>query len=130
MKLQAVDQALEKRSEALESTSVELTKKSRELSRSTTALNQRSSELSAAIAALQAKTEEHSGLIANLQDRTEQTAKVLFALIMREKRHFWTLVAVLAMVVLAIGAFFAYENANWQTEAMPIGSGRCSLSSA
>jgi chromosome segregation ATPase len=116
IKLQAVDQALEKRSDQLESTTSELTKKSRELSSSTTVLSKRVDQLADSIKELQSQAQEHSGLIANLQDRTEQTAKVLFDLIMREKRHFRTLGVALVLVVLAITALFFHESANWSKE--------------
>lgn len=117
LKLQAVDQALEKRADALEATTQELTKKSRELSRSTTTLNQRTGQLAEAIEALQAQAQAHSGLIAGLQSRTEKTANALYALIMLEKRHFRLVLGGLALLLLALAAYLAVDRANWETEA-------------
>lgn len=129
LKLQAVDQALEKRSDLLESTTEELTKKSRELARSTTALNQRTSQLAEAIEVLQEKTEEHSGLIANLQTRAEKTANALYALIMQEKRHFRLLTGAVVLLLLALAGFLFYENANWEDEAQANASLQAGLNS-
>ena len=117
LKLQSVDQALEKRAEALEATTQELTKRSRELSRSTTTLNQRTGQLAEAIEVLQSQTEAHSGLIAGLQTRTEKTANALYALIMQEKRHFRLLIGGLALLLLALAAYLYVDRSNWEEEA-------------
>lgn len=117
LKLQAVDQALEKRVTTVETSAGELTKKSRELSRSTTVLNQRTSQLSFTIEELQATSKEHSGLIANLQERAEKTARALVSLIMLEKRHFRILSGMIALLALAMLAFLVHENSNWESEA-------------
>jgi myosin heavy subunit len=117
LKMQAVDQALEKRSEALEATTDELTKKSRELSRSTTLLNKRTGELGEAIAALQVTTEEHEEMIVDLQDRSEKTSHALVAAIMQEKRHFITLGSALGIFLLAFIGYMLYQSSNWNSEA-------------
>ena len=129
IKLQAVDQALEKRADALQATTEELTRKSRELSRSTTTLNQRTAQLTEAIEALQVTTEEHSGLIAGLQTRAEKTANALYALIMQEKRHFRLLSGALVLLLLAIAGFLFYNNANWDDEAQANASLQAGLNS-
>ncbi|MES9940240.1 MAG: SPOR domain-containing protein [Candidatus Thiodiazotropha sp. 6PLUC2] len=116
IKMQAVDQALEKRVANIDVTADELTKKSRELSRSTTTLNKRTSELSSAIEELRNKTEEHSGLITDLQDRSEHTDRALFSLIMVEKKHYRTLGIATALLLIGILGFFLYDNANWRAE--------------
>jgi myosin heavy subunit len=117
LKMQAVDQALEKRSEALEATTDELTKKSRELSRSTTLLNKRTGELGEAIAALQVTTEEHQEMIGDLQEQSEKTSQALVAAIMQEKRHFVTLGVGLGLFLFAFIGYMLYQSANWNSEA-------------
>lgn len=116
IKMQAIDQALEKRSEALEATTGELTKKSRELSRSTTTLNQRTQQLAQAVNELQETTQLHTGMIAGLQERAEKTANALFAAIMLEKRHFRLLSASLILLLIGFLGFMLYDQANWQEE--------------
>ncbi|MES9830856.1 MAG: hypothetical protein ABW139_01305 [Candidatus Thiodiazotropha sp. DIVDIV] len=116
IKMQAVDQALEKRVANIDATADELTKKSRELSRSTTTLNKRTSELSSAIEELKNQTEEHSGLIADLQDSSEHTARALYSLIMVEKKHYRILGLAIALLVVGMLGFLAYDNANWTAE--------------
>ncbi|PVV05508.1 MAG: hypothetical protein B6D77_19365 [gamma proteobacterium symbiont of Ctena orbiculata] len=116
LKLQAVDQALEKRVAEVEGTAGELTKKSRELSRSTTMLTKRSSELSDAIDDLRERSEEHSGQISDLQERVERGAKALVSLIMLEKRHFRILGGMIALLVLAFVVFMGTEYSNWRSE--------------
>ncbi|MEW8033965.1 MAG: SPOR domain-containing protein [Candidatus Thiodiazotropha endolucinida] len=117
LKLQAVDQALEKRVTEVEGTAGDLTKKSRELSRSTTILNKRSSELSDAIDDLRTRTEEHSEQITDLQERVEKGARALVSLIMLEKRHFRILGGMIALLVLGLLVFMGTEYANWRSEA-------------
>ncbi len=117
LKMQAIDQALEKRADALEATTEELTKKSRELARSTTTLFNRTQELSEAIVELRATSEEHGEQISDLQERGEKTANALFALILREKRHFRLLgVALLVLLALFVGYLY-YNQGSWQEEA-------------
>lgn len=116
LKMQAVDQALEKRIGLLDSTAEDLTKKSHELSRSTTILNNRTSELATAIDELRNQTAEHSGQISDLQDRAEQTARALYSLIMVEKKHFRLLGGSVALLLVALLGFYLYNNSNWMTE--------------
>lgn len=116
IKMQAIDQALEKRAQTLEETTSELTKKSRELSRSTTTLNQRTQQLAQAVSELQETTEEHSSKIAGLQDHAEKTSNVLFASIMLEKRHFRLLSGSLVLLLIGFLGFMLYDQANWQQE--------------
>ncbi|MES9970648.1 MAG: hypothetical protein ABW092_11490 [Candidatus Thiodiazotropha sp.] len=116
LKLQAVDQALEKRVTDVEGTAGELTKKSRELSRSTTMLTKRSSELADAIDDLRQHSEQHSGQISDLQERVEKGAKALVSLIMLEKRHFRTLGGLIALLVLAFVIFMGTQYSNWRSE--------------
>jgi chromosome segregation ATPase len=118
IKMQAIDQALEKRAEALESTSHELTNKSRELSRSTTILNNRTQEMSRVIAELQETTQEHGTLITTLQEHAEKTTKALFTLILQEKRHFRLLSASLGLLLLAFLGYLLYNQAHWREETM------------
>ena len=118
IKLQSVDQALEKRADLLEATTAELSKTSKELSRATTQLNQRTSQLSTAIESLQKTSVEHSGLIARLQGQAEKTANALYSLIMLEKRHFRLVTGGLILLLLAISALFFYEYGNWRQEAV------------
>lgn len=116
LKLQEVDQAIEKRVTNVEATAEELGKKSRELSRSTTALNKQTTLLSDAIDELRIRTDEHDDQISDLQDRVEKGARALVSLIMVEKRHFRILGASLALLLVALLVFVGYENANWNSE--------------
>jgi chromosome segregation ATPase len=116
IKMQAIDQALEKRAAALESTTKELTNKSRDLARSTTTLHNRTKLLSEAVAALQATTEEQGERIEDLEEKTEKTNKALFSLIMLEKRHFRVLGASLVLLLLGFVGFLFYNQANWNDE--------------
>jgi chromosome segregation ATPase len=116
LKMQAIDQALEKRAESLESTTTDLTKKSRELTRSTTVLNNRTQEMSQAIAALQETAEEHTAQISGLQERTEKTDNVLYAVIMKEKRHFRLLGVSLVLLLLALVGYSLYNQNQWWEE--------------
>lgn len=113
LKLQAVDQALEKRVTEVEDTAVNLTKKTRELSRSTTLLDKRSSELSDAIDELRIRSDRHDEQISTLQDRVEKGARALVSLIMVEKRHFRILGALIALLAVGFLAFMSTEYANW-----------------
>ncbi|MEW8505239.1 MAG: hypothetical protein AB2598_00920 [Candidatus Thiodiazotropha sp.] len=116
LKLQEVDQAIEKRVTSVESTAGELSKKSRELSRSTTLLNKQTTQLSEAIDELRIRTDEHSDQISDLQERVEKGAKALVSLIMLEKRHFRILGASLLLVLVALLVFVGYESVNWKSE--------------
>jgi chromosome segregation ATPase len=116
LKLQAVDQALEKRVSGVENTAEDLTKKSKELSRSTTLLNQRSTELSDAINELSIRADEHDEQISNLEQRVEKGARALVSLIMVEKRHFRILGTMIALLVVGFLVFMGAEYANWRSE--------------
>jgi chromosome segregation ATPase len=116
LKLQAVDQALEKRVMVVESTAEELTKKSRELSRSTTMLNKRSAALSDAIDDLRNRSDKHDEQISDLQQRVEKGARALVSLIMLEKRHFRILGGMLALLAVGFLVFIGTEYASWHSE--------------
>lgn len=116
LKMQAVDQALERRAQDLETTTGELTNKSRELARATTMLNQRTSQLGEALAVLQAKSEEQSGQIIALQGRAGQTEQALASQVALERGHFRSLGTLLGMLVLAILIILGYEQAKWERQ--------------
>lgn len=116
LKMQAIDQALERRAETLENSTSELTKKSRELSRSTTTLNNRTRQLSEAIAELQATSEVQGMQISGLQARAEKTANALYSMIMLEKRHFRLLSASLLVLLALFVGYLVYNQASWQNE--------------
>ncbi len=116
MKLQAVDQAIEKRVTTVETSANELTRKSRELSRSTTTLNKLTTQLHEAIEELQARTEEHSDQISDLQQRVDKGARALVSLIMMEKRHFRLLGGSIALLLAALLVYMGYQHQNWRSE--------------
>jgi chromosome segregation ATPase len=116
LKMQAVDQALEKRVTGVEGTAEELSKKSRELSRSTTLLTKQSTELSLAIDELRNRADDHDEQINDLQERVEKGARALVSLIMVEKRHFRTLGAMIALLMVGFLAFVGTEYTNWRSE--------------
>lgn len=116
LKMQAIDQALEKRADSLEATTAELTKHTRELARSTTVLNNRTQDMALAIAALEGTTAEHEVQIAGLKDKTEQTSNSLFALINLERQHFGLVAASLGLLLLAYVGYLAYNQQQWQDE--------------
>jgi chromosome segregation ATPase len=116
IKMQAIDQALEKRAATLEATTAELTNKSRDLARSTTTLHNRTKQLSDAVAALQATTEEQGEKIEHLEEKAEKTTNALFSLIMLERRHFQVLAASLVLLLLGFVGFLFYNQYNWENE--------------
>jgi uncharacterized coiled-coil DUF342 family protein len=116
LKMQAVDQALEKRVTEVGDAAEELTSKSRELSRSTTLLTKQSTELSEAIDELRTRADGHDERISDLQERTEKGAKALVSLMKVEKRHFRTLGAMVALLVIGFLVFMGYEYVNWKSE--------------
>ncbi|MEJ2402895.1 MAG: hypothetical protein P8171_01180, partial [Candidatus Thiodiazotropha sp.] len=116
LKMQAIDQALENRTAALEATAEELTKKSRELSRSTTTLHNHTREMARAIEALQITSEVHTTQIAELRDAGEKTASALLALILREKDHFKRLGLSLLVLLSLFAGYLFYNQINWRNE--------------
>ncbi|MET0066177.1 MAG: SPOR domain-containing protein [Candidatus Thiodiazotropha sp.] len=116
LKMQAIDQALENRTAALEASAEELTKRSRELSRSTTTLHKQTQALSEALAELQATSEIHTAQIADLRDAGEKTASALLTLVLREKNHFRLLGLSLLILLALFSAYLLYNQLNWRNE--------------
>jgi chromosome segregation ATPase len=115
LKLQAVDQALEKRVTHVEESAEDLTKKSRELSRSTTLLNKRSAELSDAIDELRARSEVHDEQISDLQAQAAIGAQALKSQSILQSHHFKTLSAVIGLLAIALLFFIGSEYLNWES---------------
>jgi DNA repair exonuclease SbcCD ATPase subunit len=116
IKMQAIDQALEKRAAALEASTTELTNKSRDLARSTTTLHNRTQQISQAITALQETTEMQRQRIEILEVESDKTSLALFSLVVLEKRHFRTLAASLGLLLIAFVGFLFYNQATWEDE--------------
>lgn len=117
LKMQDVDQALERRAGALEQTTEALSQTSRELSRATSLLTRRSNELATAVQALEARTLANEASIADLHDQTAATERSLLALMRLEKRHVQWLGGGLALVLLLVLGFYLSEQYNWSSEA-------------
>jgi chromosome segregation ATPase len=116
IKMQAIDQALEKRAAALEVSTTELTNKSRDLARSTTTLHNRTQQSSQAITALQETTEVQRQRIEVLEVESEKTSHALFSLALLERRHFRTLGASLALLLIAFVGYSYYNQVSWEDE--------------
>ena len=117
IKLQAVDQALDKRAQALEATTAELTQQSRQLAQSTRTLTQRSTELGTAIAALQARADNHETRLDGIDAAHAETRGSLLALGRLERRHFRGLTLGLVVIALALSGLFLFQRHTQTLEA-------------
>ena len=123
MLMQSVDEALEKRTAALEATSAHLIEDSENLKTSTEILDVLTSKLSADIEALEMHTAslaqqniEQQGFIEALQEKAGSITRTLLAMATLEKKHFRVLLATSLMLFLAIIASFFYSEYMRETE--------------
>jgi len=113
--MQSVDEALEKRASALESTSAKLIDESQKLRETTETLDILTSKLSADVEALELHTArlaqeniEQQAQIDELQINSGFITRTLLALAQLEKKHFRALAAGSLLLLLAIIATFFY----------------------
>jgi len=110
IQMQAVDEALSKRSTALEIAAAELTDKSRKIESSVGLLDARTSDISAAVIKLQEKSDQQASLISGIQKTAEEMARSLLALTNTEKFHFRSVSGALLLVVLLVTTLYFYQN--------------------
>lgn len=118
LQLQAVDDALEKRAESLESTAASLTQTSKELDTSIKLLDMRTDELSAIVDKLLEHSEKHSSLISALQDKSVELALSVKALAGTENKHFKILSGFLVLAILAIAGLYFYHQSEMSHDAI------------
>ena len=114
MLMQSVDEALEKRTAALETTSENLIEESQNLRDTTETLDVLTSKLSTDVAALEAHTaelaeqnEQQQGMIDELDTKTNSITRTMLALASLERKHFNVLAGVSILLLLGvIGVFF------------------------
>jgi DNA repair exonuclease SbcCD ATPase subunit len=112
--MQSVDEALEKRTAALEVTSDNLIAESQNLRDTTETLDVLTSKLSTDVEALEAHTaklaeqnEQQQGMIDELDNKTSSITRTLLALASLERKHFNVLAGASILLLLAvIGVFF------------------------
>ncbi len=120
LKLQQIDEALDKRAAQLEMSSNELSIRSQEMEVSIGFLDSRSNDLSESVsklkqhtAQLQAESEQHGSRISELQDGASEMLQGLFDLGGTERKHYR--ISVLAMLVIALcvtGLYFYQDDVN------------------
>lgn len=115
MLMQSVDEALDKRASALETTSAELLKDSAKLKDASQMLNVLTAKLSADVEALELHTaslaeqnQQQQGFIEALQEKTSTISHNLLALATLENKHFRTLAASSLLLLIAILVVFIY----------------------
>jgi chromosome segregation ATPase len=120
LKMQAVDEALEKRAAALELTTDELTHKTGDLRASVDILNVRTDELSRVTEKLREQADDHAGLISGLQKNVTQMAHNIVALAGTQRRHFRVFSGLIALIVLVIAGFYVYQLQANQASALQL----------
>jgi chromosome segregation ATPase len=124
LKLQAVDEVLEKRAAQLEESTDELKTNLQNLNSSFTMLDKRTEELSAAVSLLTEQGKEHAGLISNLQEYTAAMGVSLHKLGLREKKHFIGLAASLLVVVILGLVFYGVQKGTHTRDAETLAAGQ------
>lgn len=116
IKLQKVDEALDKRAFELERSSSELADRSKELEVTTGFLDSRTSKLQASVQkliehteALQYESDNHGSLISDLQSKAARFANDLLDLGGTERKHFRMTLASLLLIALAVSGFVYYQ---------------------
>lgn len=116
IKLQKIDEALDKRAIELEHSSNVLADRSKELESTTGMLDSRTSALQDSVQDLIKHTEKlqyesnsHGSLIAGLQNKASQIANDLFDLGGTERKHFRMTLVSLLFIVLAVSGFVYYQ---------------------
>ena len=122
IKLQKVDEALDKRAQQLEQTTDALSQRADDMQSSITALDETSDELTRAVhklqqhtEALQRESDHHTSLIAAMQKNITQVAQNLFDLGGVERRHFRITSVALLLLVMALVGFTLYQHNTNQT---------------
>jgi chromosome segregation ATPase len=117
LKLEKIDEALDKRAAALELTASELSDKTRELDVSVGFLDVRTNDLSESVRnlivhteALQRESDKHGSLIMGIQKNVSQLAQNLFDLGGTERKHFRIASVSLVLLALAIVGFYFYQT--------------------
>jgi len=128
MLMQSVDEALEKRTAALEETSDKLIQDSQSLRDTTETLDVLTSKLSSDVEALEIHTAQlaeqniaQQGMIDGLENKTNSIARTLFSLASLERKHFTVLAGTSLLLLLAlIGTFFYGQYARDTEQAAEI----------
>ncbi len=115
MLMQSVDEALDKRAAALETTSNQLLEDSASLKQSSEMLTVLTAKLSTDVEALEIHTtqlaeqnQQQQGFIEILQEKTSSLGQNLLSLATREKKHFRIFGVTSALLLLAIIGLFVY----------------------
>ncbi len=121
--MQSVDEALDKRASALETTSTQLLEDSDSLKQSSEVLNVLTARLSTDVEALEVHTaklaqqnHQQQGFIETLQEKTSTFGQNLLALATLEKRHFRIFGVTSVLMLLAIIGLFVYGEYMRTTE--------------
>ncbi len=109
LQMQAVDEALEKRSAALELSTTRLTQKAGDLRASVDMLDVRTDELSRVTEKLCDQADNHAGLISSLQKNVSHMAQNIVALAGMQEKHFRVFSGLIALIVVAIAGFYFYQ---------------------
>ena len=117
IKLQQVDEALDKRAQQLEHTTAGLAQQAEGMQSSISRLQDATGELTQAVGELQERTrslqqesEHQRSLIAGMQKNLSQLAHNLFELGGAERRHFRTTGLALIVLALLLGGFALYQH--------------------
>ena len=110
IKMQGVDAALDKRASQLEETTATLTSISENHQAALQQLDAQGKELAWSVDQLKTETVKHAEQLIELQMNTSRLSRSLSALAAVEKRHFQTLASVLAVLILAVGAFMYFQQ--------------------
>ncbi len=123
MLMQSVDEALDKRASALETTSAKLIEESANLKKSSEMLDVLTAKLSADVEALELHTAklaqqniQQQGFIESLHEKTSALGQNLLALATLEKKHFRYFAATSLLLILAIVGLFVYGEYMRTTE--------------
>ncbi len=124
LKLQSVDQALEKRAEKLEDTAKSLTAETKTLFKATTTLGQRSTALEDSVETLgiqiyriEQENEIQQAQLDLLREKTSATNKTLAALSKLVSVNFITTGAFITLLVVSVIGLYIYQNDLWTTDA-------------
>lgn len=123
MLMQSVDEALDKRASALETTAAQLIDESANLKKSSEMLDILTAKLSADVEALELHTAklaqqniQQQGFIESLHEKTSALGQSLLSLATLEKKHFRNLAATSLLLLLAIIGLFVYGEYMRTTE--------------
>jgi len=111
IKMQGVDDALDKRATELEMTSVALLEKSLEHQTALQQLDTRSNELAWSVEQLQAQAARQADQIIEIQTNASLLSRSLAALTNLEKTHFRIMAGALLIIALVMASFAYYQHA-------------------